>query len=120
MLDYIEKHTTKRDRVSFALSTHEFANCNEVDLYFLANRLPGTRYAEYEPNLVSRPDVQQEMIVSIEQHAVRLVVLSTLYSDYHENQPGLLRGSTLLDEYLRKRFVPVTSYGMYTILERRP
>jgi hypothetical protein len=120
VLEYIERHTAKRERVTFALSSHECALSNEVDLYFLANRLPGTRYTQYEPNLVTRLDVQEEMIVSLERHRVRVVVLCTHFSDCFEQQPRLVPASTRLDDYFRRRFAPVASHGVYTILERRP
>ena len=97
-----------------ATRTHESVVVNEVDLYFLADRLPGMRYTQYEPNLTTRREVQEEMIASLERHAVRVVVQSSLIGG-GENQLK----STLLDDYLRSRFRPVQSHGVYTILERR-
>lgn len=121
VFEYIEKHTTARERVMFANSQHERTMVNETDLYFLADRLPGTRYTQYSPNMTSRREIQEEMIASLERHAVRVVVLSSLFDGYLEDQPVLvLKGSTLLDEYLRNRFVPTAHFGVYTILERRP
>jgi len=121
LLEYIEKHTTARERVLFANAQHERTWINESDLYFLADRLPGTRYSQFEPNMTTRREVQEEMIESLEHYAVRVVVLSSLFDGYWEDQPvTMLKGSTLLDEYLRDRFVPTARYGVYTILERRP
>jgi 4-amino-4-deoxy-L-arabinose transferase-like glycosyltransferase len=121
MFEYIEKHTTADERVMFASSQHEQTMINETDLYFLADRLPGTRHTQYEPNMTSRHEVQAEIVASLERYAVRVVVLSSLFGSYPEDQPvTMLKGSTLLDEYLRNRFVPVARFGVYTILERRP
>jgi hypothetical protein len=121
VFDYLDKHTTVDERVMFANSQHERTMINETDLYFLANRLPGTRYTQYDPNMTSRREVQEEMIASLERYAVHVVVLSSLFDDYVEDQPVLvLPGSTLLDEYLRDRFIPTARSGVYTILERKP
>ena len=121
MFEYVEKHATTSERVMFANSQHERTMVNETDLYFLADRLPGTRYTQYSPNMTSRREIQEEMIASLERQAVRVVVLSSLFDGYVEDQPVLvLKGSTLLDEYLRNRFVPAAHFGVYTILERRP
>ena len=120
LFEYIEKHTAASERVMFANSQHERTMINETDLYFLADRLPGTRYTQYAPNMTSRREVQEDMIASLERNAVRVVVLSSLFDGYVEDQPVLvLKGSTLLDEYLRKRFAPTARFGVYTILERK-
>ena len=71
--------------------------------------------------MTTRREIQEEMIESLDHYAVRVVVLSSLFDSYWEDQPvTMMKGSTLLDEYLRNRFVPTAHYGVYTILERRP
>jgi hypothetical protein len=92
---------------------------NEADLYFLADRRPGTRYVQFDPNVVTRRDVQEEMIASLERHHVRLVVLSSRVKRL-ETQPGVLPGSTLFDEYLQGHFVLVKSHPPYEIYVQRP
>jgi hypothetical protein len=117
VLDFIEAHTAPNERVFFATQNHEWLLVNEVDLYFLANRLPGTRYTQYDPNLETRREVQEEMIASLQQHQVRVVVQSSLIQG-HEGQKAMKHGSTLLDDYLRTHFTPVETHGAYTILKR--
>lgn len=113
-LEYIERHTDPNERVFFATQSHESANVNEIDLYFLADRLPGVRYTQYDPNLVTRREVQQEMIASLERYNVRVVVQSALFGG-NPTQAA----STLLDRYLCDRFSLVETHGVYTILQRR-
>lgn len=113
VLQYIEKHTAQGERVFFATQSHESGVVNEVNLYFLADRLPGVRYTQYDPNLVTRHAVQQEMIASLERYHVRVVVQSSLFAGSPNQLP-----LTPLDDYLYTRFKPVESHGVYTILER--
>jgi len=113
VLNYVEKHTAKDERVFFTNQNHESGEVNEVDLYFLADRLPGVRYTQYDPNLTTRPAVQQEMIASLERYKVRFVVESSLFVNSPDRPP-----STPLDRYLSERFKPVQKHGVYTILQR--
>lgn len=41
---------------------HRFIFVNEMDLYFLADRVGSTRYMQFDPNVINREDVQREMI----------------------------------------------------------
>jgi hypothetical protein len=119
VFQFTEEHTLPGEAVYFGTAHHDRVFINEADLYFLADRRPGTRYVQFDPNVVTRRDVQEEMIASLERHHVRLVVLSSRVRHF-EDQPGVLPGSTLFDEYLRGHFVLVKSHPPYVIYVRRP
>lgn len=118
VLAFIAQVTRTSDRVFFGTHTHEWVHVNEVDLYFLADRLPGVRYPHFDPNVVSRDDIQKEMVESLDKHQVRVVVLSSLIQG-HESPPGLLPGSTRLDQYIRANFYTAATHGVYTVLVRK-
>jgi hypothetical protein len=118
MLAYIAAHTQPNERVFFGTFTHEWVRANEIDLYFLADRLPGVRYTEYDPNVVTRREVQEEMIAWLESYQVRVAVLSSLIKS-HDVVPGLLPGSRLLDDYLSAHFDRVEQHEVYSILVRK-
>jgi hypothetical protein len=118
VFEFTEKHTAPGEAVYFGTAHHNRVFVNEADLYFLANRRAGTRYVQFDPNVVTRRDVQEEMIASVERHRVRLVVLSNRITQF-EPQSGLLPGSTLFDDYLREHFVRVESHPPYEIYLRR-
>lgn len=118
VLSFLNQHTSTTERVFFGTHTHEWVYVNEADLYFLSDRLPAVRYTQYGPNVASRLEVQEEMVASLEKHAVRYVVLSSLIQR-HEGQKELAPGSTRLDNYLHEHFSPIASHGVYTILSRK-
>jgi hypothetical protein len=118
VFDFTETHTAPREAVYFGTAYHDRVFVNEADLYFLANRRPGTRYVQFDPNVVTRRDVQEEMIASVERHRVRLVVLSDRVTQF-ETQTSLLPGSTLFDDYLREHFVRMEIHPPYVIYMRR-
>ena len=118
VFDFTETHTAPREAVYFGTAYHDRVFVNEADLYFWANRRPGTRYVQFDPNVVTRRDVQEEMIASVERHRVRLVVLSDRVTQF-ETQTSLLPGSTLFDDYLREHFVRMEIHPAYVIYMRR-
>jgi hypothetical protein len=79
-----------------------------VDLYFLSDRKPGTRYTQFDPNLVTRSAVQREMITQLEKNCVKTIVLSiplTLEDPIHWIDP-----STVLDDYIAEHYQQVESF----------
>ena len=118
VIDFVENNTTRDDRVFFGNTTHEWVLANEIDLYFLADRLPGVRYTQYEPNMVTRREIQEEMIASLEKHHVRVAVLSNRFPT-HEDQYAMKQGSKRLDEYMASEFKQVATYGGYRVLLRK-
>jgi hypothetical protein len=116
--EFVETNTTRNERVFFGNVNHEWVAANETDLYFLADRLPGVRYTQYEPNMVTRLEIQEEMIASLEKYHVRLAVLSNRFP-YHEGQYAMMPGSKRLDEYMASEFKEVATYGGYRVLLRK-
>jgi hypothetical protein len=91
---------------------------NNLLLYFLAERRGATRYLQFDPNLVNRDDVQQEMIEEIERHHVRWVVRAALPQPFEPNESSR-EGSDRLDRYLLARFTRVIATGDFEV-RRRP
>lgn len=117
VLTYLARHTSVGDAIYVGTDRHDRVHANDSDLYFLANRRAGTRYTQFDPNVVTREEVQREMISSLEREAVKVVVRSSRFQ-WFENQPGVLPGSTLLDTYLDQHFKLAESHPPYTVWVR--
>jgi hypothetical protein len=118
LLPWLAAHTSREENVYFGVRGHGKVHINEVDLYFLSDRKPGTRYTQFDPNLVTRGAVQREMIEQLERNCVRTIVLSV---------PLILNEATVwidsssaLDEYIVANYEQVAKFSLYTVHVRRP
>jgi hypothetical protein len=117
-LAFIAAHTSAGDPIFVGLWSHRRAMGNDLDLYFLADRTGATRYMQFDPNVVTRPDVQEEMIAELERTKPRAGILTSLEIWYEPNQSNRL-GSPLLDEYLHANYRLVETVGTYRMILRK-
>lgn len=119
LLDYLTANLRPDETVFFTLPQHRRLTANEADLYFYLDHPAATRYLQYDPNIVTRADVQLEMIAALERHATRLVVRTPphLWSEPNQSQRN---GAALLDEYLDSHYQPIQNFGSYRVLLRTP
>jgi hypothetical protein len=118
VLAFVAKHGVPGDPVYFGLGDHRRVFANEMDLYYLADRTGGTRYMQFDPNVVNRLDVQHEMAADLDRRAVRVAVLSDRLRADEPNESGRL-GADFLDGYLREHYATVAVVGPYRLLLRR-
>ena len=116
LIEFVHKNSAPGDAVYFGTPTHRQVDVNEADLYFLVDRRPGTRFVYFDPSMVTRREVQQEMIQDLKRHQVRVVVTSTRVVGGGPPTGG----SDLLDEYLHANFDNAGSAGFYTFMLRKP
>jgi hypothetical protein len=119
VLAFIERSSSPGDAIFVGALRHDRVYMDEPDLYFLANRRPGTRQTQFEPNVVTREDVQREMIAALERNRVRVLVLSSRTDWYHESQQGIMPGSTVLDAYIASHFDVAERHPPYVLYTRR-
>jgi hypothetical protein len=118
LFPWLDAHTDRNAPVYFGARGHHQVHINEVDLYFLSDRKPGTRYTQFDPNLVTRGAVQREMITQLEKNCVKTIVLSV---PLNLNDPiRWIDPSNALDEYIAEHYRQVETFPPYTIHQRRP
>ena len=115
-VDAIYVGNTRHDRL---VGNDRFVG-NDALFYFLAARRYATAYHNLLPGLVTRDDVQREMIAELQASATRCLVLCARFDDPTEpNARSLARGSRLLDAYIRQAYVFSGSIGGYDIWTAR-
>jgi hypothetical protein len=120
LIEFVQTHTAPGEPIYNGYRQHQRLTASEMDLYYFCDRPGATRYMQFEPNIVTRADVQHRMIEEIEQKHVRLAILLTEGDDCLEPNEGCrVVGSDLLDQYLRKTFTPVVHFGRYEVHLRR-
>jgi hypothetical protein len=113
----VERYTKAGDPIYVGTLQHERVIAVEMDLYFLLDRTGATRFMQFDPNLNTREDVQQEMVADIVKSGTKLAVLSG--RPYFEQQVNLLPGSKLLDHHLADHFREIGAFAPYRVLLRR-
>lgn len=117
LFPWLAANTGRDEAIYFGARGHSRVHINEVDLYFLADRKPGTRYTQFDPNLVTRGAVQREMIQQLEKNCVRTIVLSFPLA---LNEPtDWVDPSTALDDYIAANYQQVESFPPPYTVHRR-
>ncbi|HWE31180.1 MAG TPA: hypothetical protein VHB97_24405 [Polyangia bacterium] len=118
LMAYIQDHTQPGERIFISYRQHRHLLANEIDLYYYCDRPGATRYMQYDPNVINRADVQQEMANELERNHVRYVVLMVDGGYWDEPNESRKIGATVLDDYIRSHYKLVTSFGRYEVHQR--
>jgi len=111
-LDYIKKNTSPGKRIYVGNITHRKGDFNgSILLYFLADRLPATKYYEQAPGLLELPGVRREIKESLAKDNTKLLVL--------QNIPNGSMGSGEIDEFIRENYKLAKKFGKYNVYMKR-
>jgi hypothetical protein len=114
--NYLATHSQRDERILAAVSRHDKIFANPVGLYFATGRLPPTRWHQFDPGLVSRKEIQAEIIDDLKRNSVRWVVRDASFDEMNEpNGSAKSSGVTLLDQYLESNYRPVAASGKVAI-----
>ncbi len=118
VLEFLDRYGRSGDPLFVGSVDHRFPLGSEMDLYFLADRTGATRYMQFDPGLVGRREVQEQMIRDLDRTRPAAAVLSWQWSGSEENESSK-PGAIVLDEYLRLHYRAVGTAGPYLLLLRR-
>ena len=109
-------HARPDEKILVALDRHDKVFVNPVALYFASNHLPGTRFQQFDPGIVTRADVQQKLIDELAQNQIRWVVRDASFDAVQEpNESSRSSGVTLLDQYLDAHYRSVAFSGTVSV-----
>lgn len=87
---------------------------NDAALYFLADRLPATRWVEMEPGLTNNPQAQQDLARELLAPGVGAAVLWQRLSS-ESNATGRSNGVHTVDDAIRSQFGSGRRFGDYEV-----
>lgn len=116
--EYIRSQTRPDEYVFVGNTRHDQIFINDLMLYFLINRPIPTRYTELHPGLATTLPVQQTIAAELADHDVRWIVLVAGWESHEPNASSISSGITYLDNAIRQRYRPVTSFGNYQVWRR--
>jgi len=118
-VEFIEQHTRPGDTLYVGLPHHDRIWVADNITYFATQRLPATKWTQFEPLLQTRADIQREMKSELERSKPPYIVLDSEFDNSSEpNGSSLHSGVFLLDDYISSHYVFVQRFGEMTILER--
>lgn len=111
---YVRSVTSPDERIFVGNNRHDRIFIGDSSFYYLADRLPATRYDELHPGLTDQAQIQSTIIEEI--RSVRYVVLWDAPESTEPNASSVGSGVTLLDDYLRSHYRTVHAAGSYQVL----
>lgn len=117
-IKYISANSQPNERIFICNRRNDRTTMNDMMLYFLADRLPATKYHELYPGVTTRESVQQNIATSLRHNKVRLVVK---VSNNFSAEPNLSAKSEspFLDTYIKDNFVLYDVFGDYAFYFRK-
>jgi hypothetical protein len=102
---YLRSVVPPGGKIFVGCSRHDIIFANEPILYFLSERLPGTRYHLLDPGVATTLPVQREIVDELIRNRVEYIVLSSEFALVRErNLGGVSSGVTVLDEFLQAHY----------------
>ena len=116
--EYLVAHTGPSDRVLSATGRHDKVFVNDCSIYFVAQRLPCTRWHSYDPGVQTTTAVQEDIIRNIAANRVKFILRNRSWDEVEEqNSSRFSSGVLLLDSYINKQFRKVAEFGQIEICE---
>jgi|SRR5215469_3987168 len=120
-IEFITSHTTPDQRLFVGLPRHDRIFANDNLIYYATQRLPATKWSQFDPFLVNSDRIQAQIVSELEATAPPYVVMDSEYEDVHEpNDSSKSSGVTLLDDYIRSKYRFLQAFGEMSVWERRP
>ena len=116
----IRRRTKPGEPIFVANPRHDRVPYGDPLLYVIAGRPNATRYDVMQPGVVTTRKVQREIVRDLRRKRVKVVVrwVDPRAFRQEDNGGGRLRGSRILDRYLRRTYRPVRRTPHYVVLVR--
>jgi hypothetical protein len=119
-LDYLIRHTAPQKQIFVGLAHHDRIFANDVSTYFLAQKLPVTKWHHFDPGLQTSQEVQQQIIDDFERVRPDFIWIESTWDDVIEpNQSRVSSGVHLLDTYIATHYEVAKAFGKIAILRRK-
>jgi hypothetical protein len=117
-LAFIRQNSQPGEGIFVGNEQHQRAGANDLSLYYLSDRPGVTRYLQFDSNIITRLDVQQQIVDDLETKRVRIAVLLRGEDNVGPNERRII-GARWLDDYLKTNFETVGGDNHYLWLRRK-
>ena len=118
-VEFVRGKTAPNEPIFVGVKDHSRIFANDVRVYWLADRIPGCRYIQLDAGVVSRAEVQRQIVADLRRNGVRWAVLEDRSGRGDDSfRQKVTAGSTVLDEFLAASYREVTRFGPFSIVQR--
>lgn len=117
-LKFIKENTKASDRIYIGNMMHwkdDFGGSTII--YFLADRLPSTKFYELLPGLITDREVQIEIRDSLKMKDVKLIVLQDVETGGLKRL-GAPEDHFILDDFIQRNYKVIARFGKYNIYNK--
>jgi hypothetical protein len=115
-IEFIATHTRSDQKLYVGVRNHDMIIANDNLIYFATQRLPVTKWSEFDPDLQNRLDIQTQIVSDLERSPPPYIVLDSEFESEDEpNDSSKSSGVTLLDEYIRNSYKFTETFGVLSI-----
>ena len=115
VVQYIWENTASNEKIFVGNIYHDRIYVNDIMFYFLAERHSATKYYEFSPGFTTTLEVQKQIIADIIEGKVKYVILTLWGYASEPNKSGESSGVTVLDTFLREKYILVKDFGCYVV-----
>jgi hypothetical protein len=119
-IKFIRNHTMPGQKLFVGQTRHDRIFENDNLIYFATERLPATKWSDFNPDVQDRYDVQAEIVNELDSSAPPYIVRDSEFDSVREpNDSSRSSGVTLLDDYLRNEYKHVDTFGTMSVWQRK-
>ncbi|HEU4403570.1 MAG TPA: hypothetical protein VFT43_15840 [Candidatus Polarisedimenticolia bacterium] len=117
---YLRSVVPPGGRIFVGCSRHDLVFINETIIYFLAERLPGSRYHSLDPGITTTLEAQREIVAGLVRYRVEFIALSSEFENSGEaNLSSVSSGVTFLDDYIHSHYQAERRFGPFITIWKR-
>jgi len=116
---FIQEHVGPDQAIFVGNPQHHQVFANDVLFYFLAQRQSGTWFYVFDPAVINKLQIQEEVTEELVKNRVKYVVLCSGFEKNGTERPPD-SGVTLLDDFIRANYRETLAVGRFTIWESWP
>lgn len=119
LINFIKINSLPDEPLFVGAGRHDKIYANDIDIYFLTERTPVTRWFQFEPGIQTTYKVQTEIVQDISVAKPLFIVLNSEWDVIEEpNNSRFSSGVTLLDKYLISNYRLIAEYDSFRVLKK--
>lgn len=105
-MKYLNSVLGNETKLYSGLTRHDKVFINEIAVYFLLNKIPATKWHQFEPGLQSNINIQQEIIANLKTEQPKYLWLESTWNEVMEpNESSVSSQTYLLDKFINDHYV---------------
>ncbi|MBM2815534.1 MAG: hypothetical protein HW421_2296 [Ignavibacteria bacterium] len=114
----LKDSTKENEKIYIGSERHDKLVGCDVMAYYLAERLPATKYYELQPGLTTTAKIQNAIVFDLALNKVRYIMLVRQQDVTEKNKSAVSSNVFILDDYIKSNFTLFRQFGAYSIYKK--